>query len=170
IFDAIAPAASAGLARLSAGDLQGFHGILEPTVPLSRHIFQAPTRFYKTGVVFLAWLNALQDHFIMVGAQESARSLRHLAHLFPLADTERVWHAPELRAARMNLLLAVHGLASIPTRCRSISRPCARSGICTKRSKPACGTALELWTRGATRSPPSVSMNRCGSLRAMACG
>ena len=111
IFDAIAPAASAGLARLSAGDLQGFHGILEPTVPLSRHIFQAPTRFYKTGVVFLAWLNGLQDHFIMVGGQESARSLLHLAELFRLADKARVLHDPELAAARMNKLLAVHGLA-----------------------------------------------------------
>jgi Protein of unknown function (DUF993) len=111
IFDAIAPAASAGLARLSAGDLQGFHGILEPTVPLSRHIFQAPTRFYKTGVVFLAWLNGLQDHFVMVGGQESARSLLHLAELFRLADKARVLHDPELAAARMNKLLAVHGMA-----------------------------------------------------------
>jgi len=109
IFDAIAPAASAGLARLSAGDLQGFHGILEPTVPLSRHIFRAPTRFYKTGVVFLAWLNGLQEHFIMVGGQESARSLLHLAELFRLADKARVLHDPELAAARMGRLLATHG-------------------------------------------------------------
>jgi hypothetical protein len=111
IFDAIAPAASAGLARLAAGDLQGFHGILEPTVPLSRHIFKSPTRFYKTGVVFLAWLNGLQDHFVMVGGQESARSLIHLAELFRLADKARVLHDPELAAARMTKLLAVHGLA-----------------------------------------------------------
>ena len=111
IFDAIAPAASAGLARLAAGDLQGFHGILEPTVPLSRHIFKAPTRFYKTGVVFLAWLNGLQDHFVMVGGQESARSLLHLAELFRLADKARVLHDPELAAARMAKLLAVHGIA-----------------------------------------------------------
>ena len=111
IFDAIAPAASAGLARLSTGDLQGFHGIMEPTVPLSRHIFKAPTRFYKTGVVFLAWLNGLQDHFIMVGGQESARSLLHLAELFRLADKARVLHDPDLAAARMSKLLAVQGLA-----------------------------------------------------------
>jgi Protein of unknown function (DUF993) len=111
IFDAIAPAASVGLARLSAGDLQGFHGILEPTVPLSRHIFKAPTRFYKTGVVFLAWLNGLQDHFIMVGGQESARSLLHLAELFRLADKARVLHDPDLAASRMSKLLAVQGLA-----------------------------------------------------------
>ena len=111
IFDAIAPAASAGLARLAAGDLQGFHGILEPTVPLSRHIFKAPTRFYKTGVVFLAWLNGLQDHFVMVGGQESARSLLHLAELFRLADKARVLHDPDLAATRMTKLLALHGLA-----------------------------------------------------------
>jgi hypothetical protein len=111
IFDAIAPAASAGLARLADGDVQGFHGILEPTVPLSRHIFKAPTRFYKTGVVFLAWLNGLQDHFLMIGGQESARSLIHLAELFRLADTARVLHDPEMAAARMSKLLATHGLA-----------------------------------------------------------
>src|SRR5262249_7257363 len=109
IFDAIAPAASAGLAKLAAGDLQGFHGILEPTVPLSHHIFKAPTRFYKTGVVFLAWLNGLQDHFVMVGGQESARSLLHLAELFRLADKARVLHDPELAAARITKLLAVQG-------------------------------------------------------------
>jgi hypothetical protein len=111
IFDAIAPAAAAALARLATGDLQGFHGVLEPTVPLSRHIFKAPTRFYKTGVVFLAWLNGLQDHFVMVGGQESARSLIHLAELFRLADRARVLHDPELAAARMTKLLAVHGMA-----------------------------------------------------------
>ncbi len=111
IFDAIAPAASAGLARLATGDLQGFHGILEPTVPLSRHIFKTPTRFYKTGVVFLAWLNGLQDHFIMVGGQESARSLLHLAELFRLADKARVLHDPDLAASRMSKLLATQGLA-----------------------------------------------------------
>ena len=99
IFDAIAPAASAGLARLGAGDLQGFHGILEPTVPLSRHIFRAPTRFYKTGVVFLAWLNGQQADFVMVGGEESARSLLHLAELFRLADQARVLHDPEMAAA-----------------------------------------------------------------------
>ncbi len=111
IFDAIAPAASAGLARLAKDDLQGFHGILEPTVPLSRHIFKDPTRFYKTGVVFLAWLNGLQDHFLMIGGQESARSILHLAELFRLADKARVLHDPDRAAARMTKLLAVHGMA-----------------------------------------------------------
>jgi hypothetical protein len=111
IFDGIAPAASAGLARLAKNDLQGFHGILEPTVPLSRHIFKAPTRFYKTGIVFLAWLNGQQDHFLMTGGQESTRSLQHLAELFRLADKARVLHDPELAASRMKKLLAVHGIS-----------------------------------------------------------
>jgi len=111
IFDAIAPAASAGLARLAKNDVQGFHGILEPTVPLSRHIFKDPTRFYKTGVVFLAWLNGLQDHFLMIGGQESARSILHLAELFRLADKARVLHDPDRAASRMTKLLAVHGMA-----------------------------------------------------------
>jgi hypothetical protein len=111
IFDAIAPAASAGLARLAKGDIQGFHGVLEPTVPLSRHIFKEPTRFYKTGVVFLAWLNGLQDHFVMIGGQESARSILHFSELFRLADKARVLHDPDRAAARMAKLLSVHGLA-----------------------------------------------------------
>jgi len=111
IFDAIAPAASAGLTRLAAGDRQGFHSVLEPTVPLSRHIFKQPTRFYKTGIVFLAWLNGLQDQFVMVGGQESARSLSHLVELFRLADKARVLHDPDLAASRMSRLLAMHGLA-----------------------------------------------------------
>jgi hypothetical protein len=110
IFDAIAPAASAGLARLAAGDEAQFRAILDPTVPLSRHIFKAPTRFYKTGVVFLAYLNGLQDHFVMVGGQESARSLVHLAELFRLADDARVLRDPDLAASRMRKVAAVHGV------------------------------------------------------------
>jgi hypothetical protein len=110
IFDAIAPAASAGLARLAAGDEAGFHEILAPTVPLSRHIFKAPTRFYKTGVVFLAYLNGLQDHFLMIGGQQSTRSLPHLAELFRLADAARVLRDPDLAAQRMRKVLAVGGV------------------------------------------------------------
>ena len=78
-----------------------FHAILAPTVPLSRHIFQAPTRFYKTGIVFLAWLNGHQSHFTMVGGQQSARSLLHLAELFRLADAAGLLEQPELAATRM---------------------------------------------------------------------
>ena len=111
IFDAIAPAASAGLAALGAGRSDAFFEILEPTVPLSRHIFKAPTRFYKTGVVFLAYLNGLQDHFRMVGGQESARSLVHLAELFRLADRARVLADPDDAAARMGRFLAAQGIA-----------------------------------------------------------
>ncbi|WP_142847197.1 dihydrodipicolinate synthase family protein [Telmatospirillum sp. J64-1] len=110
IFDAIAPAASAALGRLAADDLDGFHRILAPTVPLSRHIFKAPTRFYKTGVVFMAYLNGHQDHFTMVGGQQSARSLIHLAELFRLADAAGLLRDPDLAAARMRHVLAVHGV------------------------------------------------------------
>jgi hypothetical protein len=111
IFDAIAPAAAAALDKLSAGDEQSFHAILTPTVPLSRHIFKPPTRFYKTGVVFLAYLNGLQDHFAMIGGQQSARSVLHLAELFRLADKARVLRDPELAAKRMTQVLAVAGAA-----------------------------------------------------------
>jgi hypothetical protein len=110
IFDAIAPAASAALGALAAGDTQRFHDILAPTVPLSRHIFQAPTRFYKTGVVFMAWLNGHQDHFVMVGGQQSARSLQHFAELFRLADHAGLIEQPELAVRRMKTLLALHGI------------------------------------------------------------
>jgi len=110
IFDAIAPAASAALAELGAGNESGFHAILAPTVPLSRHIFKEPTRFYKTGVVFLAYLNGLQDHFVMLGGQQSARSLVHLAELFRLADQARALHNPELAAQRMRRVLALGGV------------------------------------------------------------
>jgi hypothetical protein len=110
IFDAIAPAASAALAALAGGDTARFHAILEPTVPLSRHIFAAPTRFYKTGVVFMAWLNGHQDHFVMVGGQQSTRSLPHLCELFRLADAAGLIEQPELALRRMKNLLALHGL------------------------------------------------------------
>ena len=110
IFDAIAPAASAALSALAAGDGARFHEILAPTVPLSRHIFQAPTRYYKTGVVFMAWLNGGQSHFTMVGGQQSTRSLVHLAELFRLADAARLIEEPGLAVQRMRHLLAVHGI------------------------------------------------------------
>nr|WP_314256112.1 dihydrodipicolinate synthase family protein [uncultured Devosia sp.] len=110
IFDAIAPAASAGLVALGNGNTQQFFDLLEPTVPLSRHIFAAPTRFYKTGVVFLAYLNGLQDHFQMVGGQQSTRSVQHLSELFRLADKARVLGDPELAIKRMKAVLAVNGV------------------------------------------------------------
>lgn len=110
IFDAIAPAASAALAALGRGSDNEFFELLEPTVPLSRHIFAAPTRFYKTGVVFLAYLNGLQEHFAMIGGQQSTRSLQHLGELFRLADKARVLADPELAVERMRRVLAVHGV------------------------------------------------------------
>jgi hypothetical protein len=110
IFDAIAPAASAALSELGAGSIASFHAILKPTLPLSRHIFAAPTRFYKTGVVFLAWLNGHQSHFTMVGGQQSARSLLHLAELFRLADQARVLLDPPAAVSRMRTLLSGHGI------------------------------------------------------------
>jgi hypothetical protein len=110
IFDAIAPAASKALACLKHGADNEFFDILEPTVALSRHIFKAPTRFYKTGVVFLAYLNGLQDHFTMIGGQESTRSTQHFAELFRLADKANVLTEPDLATHRMKAFLAVRGI------------------------------------------------------------
>ncbi len=111
IFDAIAPAASAALGALAQGDTKKFHDILGPTVPLSRHIFRAPTRFYKTGVVFMAWLNGHQSHFSMVGGQHSTRSVPHLCEIFRLADQAHLLEQPDLATRRMQTLLAVHGVS-----------------------------------------------------------
>jgi len=109
IFDAIAPAACAALGALAADDRAAYHDVLAPTVPLSRHIFKAPTRFYKTGVVFMAWLNGHQEHFVMVGGQQSARHVLHFAELFRLADAAGLLQDPALACARMKQLLAVNG-------------------------------------------------------------
>jgi hypothetical protein len=110
IFDAIAPAASAALDAFTHGNAALFHDILAPTVPLSRHIFKAPTRFYKTGVVFMAYLNGQQNHFTMIGGQESARSTLHLAELFRLADAAGLLLDSELAASRMRATMAVRGI------------------------------------------------------------
>jgi Protein of unknown function (DUF993) len=110
IFDAIAPAAAAALGALARGDCAAFHAILAPTVPLSRHIFKAPTRFYKTGVVFMAYLNGHQDHFTLVGGQESARSTLHLAELFRLADAAGLLADAGLAASRMRAVMATRGV------------------------------------------------------------
>jgi hypothetical protein len=112
IFDAIAPAAAAALGAFSRGDSKTFHDILAPTVPLSRHIFKAPTRFYKTGVVFMAYLNGLQDHFTLVGGQESARSTLHLAELFRLADAAGLLSDPDKASTRMRAVMATRGVAA----------------------------------------------------------
>jgi len=111
IFDAIAPAAAAALHALDVGDNASYTAILAPTVPLSRHIFQAPTYSYKTGVVFLAYLNGHQSHFRMVAGQESARSILHLVGLFVLADKAGLLRDPELAIERMRRVLVVAGIA-----------------------------------------------------------
>ena len=110
IFDAIAPAASAALHALDEGDNERYDAIFAPTIPLSRHIFQAPTVYYKTGVVFMAYLNGHQSHFRMVGGLENGRSLLHLSELFVLADKAGLLCNPELAVARMKMVLALSGL------------------------------------------------------------
>jgi len=110
IFDGIAPAAARAFTALDEGSLETYEKILSPTVPLSRHIFQAPTYFYKTGLVFLAYLNGHQRHFRMLGGQESARSIAHLAKLFMLADQARLLMDPELALHRMRLVLELAGV------------------------------------------------------------
>jgi hypothetical protein len=110
IFDCIAPAASAALHCLAQGDLAQYYEIMNPTVPLSRLIFEAPTRYYKTGVVFMAYLNGHQDHFRMIGDQQSARSILHLSNVFRLADAAGLLADPERAAARMKATLAAFGV------------------------------------------------------------
>ena len=90
--------------------IEEYNKILAPTLPLSRHIFQAPTQFYKTGIVFLAYLNGHQDHFLVIGGQEGARSTLHLAILFRLADKAGLFHDPERSARRMKNVMKVHGV------------------------------------------------------------
>ncbi|KFK88761.1 hypothetical protein IX27_15500 [Streptomyces sp. JS01] len=109
IFDPLGPLAAHAVRVLDTGDVAGFRALLDPTVELSRHLFQRPTRFYKTGVVFLAWLAGHQDHFTMVGGLQSARSLPHLATAYELADGLGLFPDPDLAAHRMRALLAVHG-------------------------------------------------------------
>jgi Protein of unknown function (DUF993) len=111
-FDLIAPAASAALLALDAGDTQRFMAILEPTVPLSRHVFGAPTFYYKTGIVFMAYLNGHQDHFRMVGGLESGRSAAHLANLFVLADKAGLLRDAELAMNRIRPVMALAGVGA----------------------------------------------------------
>ena len=110
IFGAIAPVASAALEALAKGDLQTYRKLLDPTVPLSRMIFREPTQYYKTGIVFLAWLNGHQNHFVMVGGAQSMRPISYFADIFRLADQARLLRDPELAAMRMQQLLTIYGL------------------------------------------------------------
>jgi hypothetical protein len=111
IFAAIAPAASQALEALALGDLPTYHRLLAPTVPLSREIFKAPTRFYKAGIAFLSWLNGTQGHFIMPAGLQSSREITHYAQVFRLADQAGLLTKPDLAERRMATLLALHGLA-----------------------------------------------------------
>jgi Protein of unknown function (DUF993) len=109
IFDAIAPAASAALSALAEGSIKKYNVLMEPTVPLSRLIFRAPTQYYKTGIVFLAWLNGYQDHFVMVGGAQSMRPLPYFTGIFKLADQAGLLPDPDLAVRRMKQLLSVYG-------------------------------------------------------------
>lgn len=110
IFDAVAPQASKALALLAKGETTAFRAVIEPTVPLSRKIFEAPTQYYKAGVVFLAWLNGHQSHFTMPAGMQSARGIVHYADIFRLADQADVLDRPDLAAHRMKSLLQLYGL------------------------------------------------------------
>ncbi|MEV6573972.1 dihydrodipicolinate synthase family protein [Streptomyces sp. NPDC051577] len=112
VFDPLAPIAARAALALDRGDPEGFRRLLDPTVALARHLFAPPTHHYKTGVVLLAWLAGYQDHFAMVGGLQSARSLPHLATAYERADLLGLFPEPELAAARMRQLLAVHGVTS----------------------------------------------------------
>jgi hypothetical protein len=111
IFAAIAPAASQALEALALGDMATYHRLLAPTVPLSREIFKAPTRFYKAGIAFLSWLNGTQRHFIMPAGLQSSREITHYAQVFRLADQAGLLTKPDLAQHRMDTHLALHGLA-----------------------------------------------------------
>jgi len=110
IFDPIAPVASAALTALAAGDEARYDKLMTPTVDLARTMFRAPTRHYKTGVVFIAWLNGFQSHFIMPGGAQSMRPLAYFVDVFLAADRAGALRDPELACARMRRLLAVYGI------------------------------------------------------------
>jgi hypothetical protein len=110
VFDPIAPAAAAALRALDVGDFETYDTIFAPTVPFARHLFGAPTRFYKTGVVFMAYLNGHQNHFRMVGGAEGYRSIVHLSRLFVLADEAGLLTNPDLASERMHRALTLAGI------------------------------------------------------------
>lgn len=112
ILDPIAPVAAPAFAALAASDSATYDRLLGPTVPLSRLIFRAPTHCYKTGVVFLAWLNGFQDHFVMIGGAQSMRPLPYFTSLFRLADAASLLRDPGLAVARMRDFLRLYGVAT----------------------------------------------------------
>jgi hypothetical protein len=110
IFDPLAPAAAHAVGLLGQGDVAGFRSVMDPTVPLARLIFRAPTQHYKTGVVFLAWLNGFQDHFIMLNGAQAMRPLPYFTEVFRLADQVGLLRDPDLAVGRMKSLLALYGV------------------------------------------------------------
>lgn len=110
VFAAIYPAASTALQAYDEGDAARGRAILDSTRALGRHLFSAPTYYYKTGIAFLSWLNGDQPGFAMIGGLQSGRSISHLARTFRLAADAGLLLDPELAVRRMRSLLAVHGL------------------------------------------------------------
>ena len=110
IFDPIADVAARALGALASDEDAAYHAAFDATVPLSRHIFRTPTRFYKTGVVFLAYLNGHQNHFTMVAGQESTRSTQHLAEIVRLANAAKLFHDPSMTAHRVRAVFAGRGI------------------------------------------------------------
>jgi hypothetical protein len=110
IFDPLAVAVGKAIGQLGRGDVAGFRATLDPTVPLARLIFRAPTQYYKTGVVFLAWLNGFQDHFVMLGGAQAMRPLPYFVDCFRMADRNGLLRDPDLAVRRMKSLLAVYGV------------------------------------------------------------
>lgn len=111
IFDPLAVAVGKAIGQLGNGDVAGFRATLDPTVPLAREIFRTPTQYYKTGVVFLAWLNGHQDHFVMLGGTQSMRPLPHFVDCFRMADQTGLLADPDLAIVRMKRLLGLYGIA-----------------------------------------------------------
>ncbi|MEM7753726.1 MAG: dihydrodipicolinate synthase family protein [Pseudomonadota bacterium] len=111
IFDPLAPVVGKAIGQLGAGDFDGFRATLDPTVPLALRIFGAPTQHYKTGVVFLAWLNGLQNHFVMLGGAQAMRPLPYFVDCFRMADQAGLLADPDMAVARMKRLLGLYGIA-----------------------------------------------------------
>ncbi|WP_243064423.1 dihydrodipicolinate synthase family protein [Humibacter sp. RRB41] len=111
-FAGVAPVAARAIRALDDGDAGAYERILRPTEALSRHVFAAPTFYYKTGVAFLSWLNGHQESFTMVGGLHSARSLPHLSQIVRLANGSGALERPELAAARWSGLLALNGVVA----------------------------------------------------------
>ena len=109
IFAAVYPAASAAVQALDAGDSDQARKILDSTQALGRTIFTAPTRYYKTGIALVSWLNGHQSGFTMVGGLHGVRGIAYLVEVFRLTDRAGLLVDPELAARRMRDLLAVYG-------------------------------------------------------------